>query len=126
MKAFAGTGKSAGRGEPDRRTGTEGGPAGPGDRFFAGMLAACRGAAEAASVDYPRLVYPYIEKEMKLATPIPHATSCASWPRSAGRASTAGRHGSRRGDADMDLRDEIQRIAAGVALLRLAADHARS
>ena len=40
------------------------------------MLAACRGAAEAASIDYPRLVYPYIEKEMKLATPIPIERLC--------------------------------------------------
>jgi len=31
------------------------------------MLAACRGAAEAAGIDYPRLVYPDLEKEMSLA-----------------------------------------------------------
>ena len=41
------------------------------------MLAACRGAAEAASVDYPRLVYPYIEKEVKLATLLPVQRLCA-------------------------------------------------
>jgi len=31
------------------------------------MLAACRGAAEAASIDYPRLVHPNLEKQMSLA-----------------------------------------------------------
>src|SRR5512132_3354535 len=37
-------------GRPDRRAGTEGRPPSPGDRFFAAMLAACRGAAEAAGI----------------------------------------------------------------------------
>ena len=59
-----------GRREPHRRVGTKGGAPSDGNRFFAAMLAACRGAAEAASIDYPRLVYPYVEKEVKLATPI--------------------------------------------------------
>src|SRR5829696_3144553 len=40
------------------------------------MLAACRGAAEAAGIDYPRLVYPYLETEMNLATPIPLERLC--------------------------------------------------
>src|SRR5712691_9551107 len=78
------------------------------------MLAACRGAAQAASIDYPQLVYPYIEKEMSLATPIPVQRLCAL-----AQVSRAGfyrwRHaGSPLGtaeDADMDLRDEIQRVA---------------
>ena len=34
------------------------------------MLAAFRGAAEAAGVNYSQLVYPYLEKEMSLATPM--------------------------------------------------------
>src|SRR6478672_6532242 len=74
------------------------------------MLAACRGAAEAAGIDYPRLVYPYLEKEMNLATPIPLERLCQL------------AHVSRAGyyrwqvappavDPDLDLRDEIQRIA---------------
>src|SRR5437660_2103162 len=40
------------------------------------MLAECRGAAEAASIDYPQLVYPYLEKEISLATPIPLQRLC--------------------------------------------------
>ena len=59
-------------------------------RFFAGMFAACRRAAEAASIDYPQLVYPYVEKQMSLAIPL-RLASCADWPRSAVRASIAGR-----------------------------------
>ena len=74
------------------------------------MLAACRGAAQAASIDYPRLVYPYLEKEMSLATPIPVQRLCAL-----AQVSRAGfyrwRHASPAEDADIDLRDEIQKIA---------------
>jgi transposase InsO family protein len=74
------------------------------------MLAACRGAAEAASVDYPRLVFPYIEKEVKLATLLPVQRLCAL-----ATVSRAGfyrwRHAPPAVDADLDLRDEIQRIA---------------
>jgi transposase-like protein len=44
--------------------------------FLAAMLAACRGTAEAAGVVYPRLVYPYLEKQMSLATPIPLQRLC--------------------------------------------------
>ena len=40
------------------------------------MLAVSRGAAQAASIDYRRLVYPYLEKEMRLATPIPLERLC--------------------------------------------------
>jgi hypothetical protein len=82
------------------------------------MLAACRGAAQAASIDYPRLVYPYIEKEMSLATPIPVERLCVL-----AQVSRAGfyrwRHAAPAKDADMDLRDEIT-DRAGMALLRLA------
>jgi hypothetical protein len=40
------------------------------------MLAACRRTAEAAGIEYPPLAYPYIEKEMSLATPIPVERLC--------------------------------------------------
>jgi transposase InsO family protein len=74
------------------------------------MLAVCRGAAQAASIDYPRLVYPYIEKEMSLATPIALQRLCAL-----ATVSRAGfyrwRHAPPAQDADIDLRDQIQRIA---------------
>src|ERR1700684_3098218 len=81
-----------------------------GNRFFAALLAACRGAAEAASVEYPRLVYPYLEKEMSLATPLPLERLC--------RLALVSRAGFYRwrnappvSDPDVDLRDEMQRIA---------------
>jgi transposase InsO family protein len=74
------------------------------------MLAACRGAAEAAGIDYPRLVYAYLEKEVTLATPIPLERLC--------RLAHVSRAGYYRWqdappavDPDLDLRDEIQRIA---------------
>src|SRR5258708_32832817 len=74
------------------------------------MLAAVRGAAQAASIDYPRLVYPYLEKEMSLATLTPLQRLCEL-----AKVSRAGfyrwRHALPVADADMDLRDEIQRIA---------------
>jgi hypothetical protein len=44
---------------------------------FLKMLAACRGAAEAASVDYLQLIYPYIEKEVSLAPPMTLHELCA-------------------------------------------------
>jgi putative transposase len=74
------------------------------------MLAACRGAAEAAGIDYPQLVYPYLEKEVTLATPIPLQRLC--------RLADVSRAGYYRWleapsavDPDLDLRDEIQQIA---------------
>ena len=117
------TGNSAGRRRPGRRTGAEGGPAGAGDRFFAALLAACRGAAEAAGIDSRSLVYPYLEKEMSLATPIPLERLCQlalvsragfyRWKRRAA--------GDRRGPGSA-RRDPADR--AGVSLLWLAAHHA--
>ena len=74
------------------------------------MLAVCRGAAQAVSIDYPQLVYPYIEKEMSLATVISLQRLCAL-----ATVSRAGfyrwRHTPPAQDADIDLRDQIQRIA---------------
>jgi transposase InsO family protein len=78
------------------------------------MLAVCRGAAQGASINYPRLVYPYIEKEMSLATPIPVQRLCVlaqvsragfyRWRQAGSPLGTAV-------DADLDLRDAIQKIA---------------
>jgi putative transposase len=74
------------------------------------LLAACRGAAEAAGIGFPQLVYPYLKKEMSLATPIPLERLC--------HLALVSRAGFYRWsaavpavDADLDLRDEIQRIA---------------
>jgi len=74
------------------------------------MLAACRRAAEVAGIDYPQLVYSRIENEVSLASLIPIQAMC----RQAG-VSRAGFYRWRDAppgvDADMDLRDEIHRMA---------------
>jgi transposase InsO family protein len=74
------------------------------------MLAACRGAAQAAGVDFARIIYPYLEKEMSLATPLRLERLC--------RLAHVSRAGYYRwqdappvADRDLDLRDEIQRVA---------------
>jgi transposase-like protein len=109
-KAFTGPGRS--RADEDRIAALESkvGRQAVEIRFFAGMLGACRGAAEAAGIDYPRLVYPCVEKQMSLAIPIPLNELC----RLAG-VSRAGFYRWRSVpleiDAVMELRDEIQRIA---------------
>jgi hypothetical protein len=38
-----------------------------GGNLLGATLAACRGAAEAAGIDHPKLVYPYLEKENESA-----------------------------------------------------------
>ncbi|HEY7390435.1 MAG TPA: hypothetical protein VH640_18100, partial [Bryobacteraceae bacterium] len=70
----------------------------------------CRGTTEAASIDYAGLVYPFLQKEMSLATPIPLQRLC--------RLAQVSRAGYYRWlearpavDHDLDLHDEIQRIA---------------
>src|SRR5216684_6193334 len=102
--------QDAGGREPGGGTRTEGGPPSHGERFFAAVLAACRGAAETAGIDYAPLVYPYLEKEMSLATPIAAQRLCVLC-----QVSRAGfyrwRHAPALEDADLDLRDEIQQIA---------------
>src|SRR6185295_5959170 len=74
------------------------------------MLAACRGAAETAGIDYAHLAYSYLEKEMSLATPIALERLCRL-----AHVSRAGyyrwQHTLPAVDPDLDLRDEIQRIA---------------
>jgi len=40
------------------------------------MLAECGGAAEAADIDYLRLVYPSVKKQMSLPIPIPLRELC--------------------------------------------------
>jgi transposase InsO family protein len=70
----------------------------------------CRRAAEAAGIDYPQLLYSRIQNEASLASLIPVRVMC----RQAG-VSRAGfyrwRHAPPRVDADLDLREQIQRIA---------------
>jgi putative transposase len=75
------------------------------------MLAACRRAAETAGVDYARLVYPYLEKEMKLAKAMRLPKLCRL-----ARVSRAGFYRWRKrpakpADPDLEVRDTMQRIA---------------
>ena len=74
------------------------------------MLAACRRAAEAADIDYAQLVYSRIQKEVSLASLIPIRVMCRQ-----ASVSRAGfyrwRHAPPAVDADLDLCDQIQRIA---------------
>ena len=63
--AFPGQRQAALVGGPDRRTGAEGRPADAGDRFFEGVLAAHRGAADAAGTDWKSAVYRKIQEEVK-------------------------------------------------------------
>jgi len=61
-------------------------------------------------MEYPQLVYPYIEKEVKLATPMPLGRMCEL-----GQVSRVGFYRWQQApaaiDQDLDLRDEMQRIA---------------
>ena len=73
------------------------------------MLAACRGAAEAAGIDYARLVYPYLQKEMSLATPIALERLCrlAQVSRAGFYRFLQPRHP---GEEAMEVRNAIQQI----------------
>ncbi|HLJ91501.1 MAG TPA: hypothetical protein VKZ53_32175, partial [Candidatus Angelobacter sp.] len=61
-------------------------------------------------IDYARLVYPYLEKEMRLATPIPLERLCRL-----AHVSRAGYYRWQNAppavDADLDVSEDIQRIA---------------
>ena len=62
---FPGNGKQRWSEGPDRGAGAEGRPAGAGDRFFEGVLAAHRGAADAAGIDWKSAVYRKVQEEVK-------------------------------------------------------------
>jgi len=74
------------------------------------VLAGCRGEIEAAGLDYPPLVYPYLEKEVELATPLLVQRLCVLIG-----VSRAGFYRWRAAEPaagpDMELRDAIQKIA---------------
>ena len=122
--AFPGQRQAALVGRPDRRTGTQGRPAGAGDRFFEGVLAAHRGTADAAGTDWKSAVYRKVQEEVKADRGLTIERMVKL-----GRVSRSGfyrfddgrrpgpdpRHGSAR-------RDPAHR--AGMAQLRPAADHA--
>ena len=108
---------------PGRGAGAEGRPAGPGDRFFEGVLAAHRGTADAAGIDWKSAVYRKVEEEVKAGRRTDDRADGGAGPGQPGRllplrrerrAGRRCRHGSAR-------RDPADR--AGVAQLRTAADH---
>ena len=103
--------KAALVGGADRGVGTEGGPTNLGDRFFERVLAAHRGAADAAGTDWKSAVYRKIEEEIEANRGLTvkrmvelGGVSRASFYRS-------DEEDSPKVDRDMDLRDAIQRIA---------------
>jgi transposase InsO family protein len=77
------------------------------------MIAACRGAAEAASIGNPQLVYPYVEVQLMGAAPMALNELCRR-----AAVSRAGFYRWRRAapavDTDMELRSAIQHIAREV------------
>src|ERR1700722_13689047 len=99
------SGKAALGRAADRPTGTQSGPADPGDRFFKGVLAANRGTAEAAGTDWKAATCQHTQKQTEegvaMKTPRrcqPGHISRASLYRFAPDAEHA--------DPDLDLRDE--------------------
>ena len=109
--AFPGNGKQRWSEGPGRGTGAEGRPAGAGDRFFEGVLAAHRGAADVAGTDWESAVFRKVKKEVKAGGGLAvkrmvklARVSRASYYRFDENAASGA-------DADMDLRDAIQRVA---------------
>src|SRR5271169_6742115 len=94
----------------DRRVGTQDRPAGAGARFFEGVLAAHRGTADAAGVDWQSAVYRKAQEEMKANRGLTIERMVKL-----GRVSRSGFYRFQNAepgpDRDMDLRDAIQRIA---------------
>src|SRR5258708_4573220 len=108
---ISGQWKAALGGRPCSGSGAEGRPAGSGDRFFEGVLAAHRGTADAAGTDWQSEVFRKIGEEVKADRGLAvermvklAGVSRASYYRFDENAET-GR------DPDMDLRDAIQRVA---------------
>src|SRR5262249_40972973 len=102
--------KEAGRGNQDRRTRTQDRSTDYRDRFFKASLAACRGTAPAAGSAQRRAFYEQVQKEVNTGTRMSVLQMCE----------VAGfcRSGYYRfldpvkpAPADMDLRDEIQKVA---------------
>ena len=98
-------------GRPGSGTGTEGGPAGAGDRFFEGVLATHRGTADAAGIEWESAIFRKVKEEMKAdrGLTVERMVALARVSRASFyRFDESPASGS---DADMDLRDAIQRIA---------------
>jgi hypothetical protein len=119
--AFSGVGHKREEESRGSRTRTQDRSPGHGDRFLKASLAACRGAAPAAGTEQWRAFYPQVEKEVKTETRLSVSRMCevAGFNR-------AGYYRfldpEKPAPLDMDLRDEMQKIAFGVAQLRQPAD----
>src|SRR5579862_8187093 len=102
-------------------TGAQDRPADAGDRFFKGLLAAHRGAADVAGVDWKTAIYQSIEEQVRTETAMTVAQMCGL-----GDVSRAGFYrfvnGPPISDAYVELRDDIQRIALEFPRLRTASD----
>ena len=102
-QAALGRGAHCGTGAQDR-------PAGPGDRFFEGVLAAHRGTADAAGRDWKSAVYQKVQEEGKAGGRLTVERMVKL-----GRVSRSGFYRFEDTepdpDRDMDLRDAIQKIA---------------
>ena len=81
-----------------------------GDRFFKASLAACRGAAPAAGTEQRRAFYQQVEKEVKTSTRMSVVKMCR-WRGSAGAATTVSLDPGQACAADMELRDQMQKVA---------------
>src|SRR5258708_35118950 len=96
---------------PDRRVGAQGRPADVGDRFFAGVLAAHRGAADATGTDWKSAVYRKVKEEMKTDRGLAIARMVELGGVSRASFYRNDEDDAPQPDRDMDLRDAIQRIA---------------
>jgi len=112
-RSFAGLGKRKADESQVAELETQDRPANPGDRFLKACLAASRRSADAASPRPNRAIYPQIEKEAERekAMTILHLCEAAS-AASVSRAGFYRQHNQPAArDRDIDLRDEIQKIA---------------
>src|ERR1700683_5869551 len=95
---------------PGRPTGTQGWAADRGDRFFEGVLAAHRGTADAAGTDWKAATCQYIQDQIEeggAMTALRMGVLGQISPASLYRWASEAEHE----DPDLDLRDQIQRIA---------------
>src|SRR5580658_7890806 len=65
VSSVSGSGEAALVRRPGCGAGAEGGPAGAGDRFFEGVLAAHRGAADVAGTDWESAVFRKVKEKVK-------------------------------------------------------------
>ena len=108
--SFPGLGKRRWEEGQVARAGAQDWPAGVGDRFFEGVLAAHRGAAEAAGLEWKTAVYQQIQSQKEGSEGLTVERMCEL-----AKVSRAGFYrfapGPAGPDPDMELRDAMQRIA---------------